>query len=227
MKLIVVRFGSLMGGHFIANCLALHPKILHIDQKCIQQKMKRKENNTKLQSFAMSMMPIIRTLEMNMHYEYTTTRCYGFASGSHQVEQANDVWHTVMNQNEFYPCFHSGEDHDEFPNIDKINLKAVGTDWLISTRLRSTGPESPEFKNPPAEPKSLNSDNEIDFNMESIHEKQNFYNEILQLTTFLKLEPIDKELLEILRQTWMQSIRVIHKGSSIRVKDIIRRLAVS
>ena len=46
-------------------------------------------------------------------------------------------------------------------------------------------------------------------------------------TTFLELEPIDKELLETLRQTWMHSIRIVHHGSAVHIKNINERVAIS
>ena len=128
-KIIVLRFPTFAGSHFIANCFALHKRILHMDYNHARNKMLGK--HTRLQSFAVSMMPALRTQMMDSHFEYNTF--------NGMVGYKNDLWNKVMDQDYYTPVVENNSSLTEILDDSNIDIEIVKQ---CTAKLRQEYPDA-------------------------------------------------------------------------------------
>ena len=114
---IILRFQYLCGANFIANCLALSPKVLHCDYNWA---MKKYTGNLSIeQNFAVSLWPAVETLRTQSHVEYH----------SKKVLDSD-----LMHQKDFYTVHRDSAQQDSFSNIDKLVIRAINTEKIFAMR---------------------------------------------------------------------------------------------
>lgn len=219
-KIIVLRFPAFAGSHFIGNCLALHKRILHMDYDHARNKMLGK--HTRLQSFAVSMMPALRTQMMDSHFEYNT---FNGVTG-----YKNDLWNKVMDQDYFTPVVENIHDRssyrtevtdfDKDGELDKVHIRSINTKWLMESRNQEDWSME-----------TIEGVDTIDFDMGTILHTEQFYKEITKVTDYLQFEPIDKEQLNTMLLVWIKGIKIVSDsgyirttGNNINIEDLMKKI---
>tara|TARA_B100000683_G_scaffold43580_1_gene39259 strand:- start:2780 stop:3439 length:660 start_codon:yes stop_codon:yes gene_type:complete len=190
---IGLRFGHGMGSHGMASVFALHPKILHIHLPQAKKKLRGKHD--KLNSLGTSLMPFVQTMMYSAHVEYI----------------ASDVIKSkeLREQKDYHVVGIAGIDNTEY-SADQYDLhvRAVNLEWL-KTKRKKTSMESLPI---------VPGVHTIDFKMDAVIDKADFEWEVRKVTTYLGLEDIDPELLDIVRRIWVLNVettnkRIAHKES--------------
>ena len=190
---IGLRFGHGMGSHGMASVFALHPKILHIHLPQAKKKVRGKHD--KLNSLGTSLMPFVQTMMYSAHVEY-------IASDVIKSEELRE-------QKDYHVVGIAGIDNTEY-SADQydVHVRAVSLDWL-KTKRKKTSMESLPI---------VPGVHTIDFKMDAVIDKADFEWEVRKVTTYLGLEDIDPELLDIVRRIWVLNVettnkRIAHKES--------------
>tara|TARA_Y100001972_G_C7602743_1_gene302065 strand:- start:278 stop:937 length:660 start_codon:yes stop_codon:yes gene_type:complete len=190
---IGLRFGHGMGSHGMASVFALHPKILHIHLPQAKKKLRGKHD--KLNSLGTSLMPFVQTMMYSAHVEY-------IASDVIKSEELRE-------QKDYHVVGIAGIDNTEY-SADQYDLhvRAVNLEWL-KTKRKKTSMESLPI---------VPGVHTIDFKMDAVIDKADFEWEVRKVTTYLGLEDIDPELLDIVRRIWVLNVettnkRIAHKES--------------
>ena len=190
---IGLRFGHGMGSHGMASVFALHPKILHIHLPQAKKKVRGKHD--KLNSLGTSLMPFVQTMMYSAHVEY-------IASDVIKSEELRE-------QKDYHVVGIAGIDNTEY-SADQYDLhvRAVNLEWL-KTKRKKTSMESLPI---------VPGVHTIDFKMDAVIDKADFEWEVRKVTTYLGLEDIDPELLDIVRRIWVLNVettnkRIAHKES--------------
>ena len=190
---IGLRFGHGMGSHGMASVFALHPKILHIHLPQARKKVRGKHD--KLNSLGTSLMPFVQTMMYSAHVEY-------IASDVIKNEQLRE-------QKDYHVIGIAGIDNTEYPADQyDVHVRAVNLDWL-KTKRKKTSMESLPI---------VPGVHTIDFKMDAVIDQKEFEWEVRKVTTYLGLEDIDPELLDIVRRIWVLNVettnkRIAHKES--------------
>ena len=209
-KLVVLHYPIGAGGKFIQSCLALHSKILFINENFSRRKMK---GNFKTGlSFELAMWPFRKKLEVGEHIEYTCTNLAGF--NSHHLEKdpradekmCNDFWKQLTNQDEFYffmteHC--NANPFSRYPSRQTIVLKNY--DWIMKPRRNISVDilcdDTPAGAN-----------NFDTFDMNSIKERTLFEREIFKIFDYLELAdpetPILSDKLDELRRFFLKTYKI-------------------
>ena len=190
---IGLRFGHGMGSHGMASVFALHPKILHIHLPQARKKVRGKHD--KLNSLGTSLMPFVQTMMYSAHVEY-------IASDVIKSEELRE-------QKDYHVVGIAGIDNTEY-SADQYDLhvRAVNLEWL-KTKRKKTSMESLPI---------VPGVHTIDFKTDAVIDKADFEWEVRKVTTYLGLEDIDPELLDIVRRIWVLNVettnkRIAHKES--------------
>ena len=194
-KIIVLRFPEMGGKHFIANCLALHPRILHMDYNHAKNKIKG--NLTPLGNFAVSMMPALKTMEMNLQFEYNT---FNGADLKHQ-----QLWPAILSQNYYSPVFEDNP-NIKLDKLDQVHIRSVNNKWLMDRRNQKN-----------LSKKKIKGVDTIDFNMGTILDAEQFCKEITKVTDYLQFDPIDQEQIKMLLSVWIKGVDIVCRGYGNRV----------
>ena len=168
---IVLRFQYLCGANFIANCLALSPKVLHCDYNWA---MKKYTGNLSIeQNFAVSLWPAVETLRTQSHVEYHSKKILDS---------------DLMHQKDFYTVHRDSAQQDSFPNIDKLVIRAINTEKIFAMR-ESNEKTYQEISSKIVLPVITNAWSH-DIDMNTIDSSIDFYKQIQHTCEFLKIDQI-------------------------------------
>ena len=149
----------------------------------------------KLNSLGTSLMPFVQTMMYSAHVEY-------IASDVIKSEELRE-------QKDYHVVGIAGIDNTEY-SADQYDLhvRAVNLEWL-KTKRKKTSMESLPI---------VPGVHTIDFKMDAVIDKADFEWEVRKVTTYLGLEDIDPELLDIVRRIWVLNVettnkRIAHKES--------------
>jgi len=209
-KLVVLHYPVGAGGKFIQNCLALHNKILFINEKFSRVKMKG--NFKTALSFEIAMWPFRKKLEVGEHIEYACRNFAGFNSYHLQKDpkadekMCNDFWKQLTNQDEFYFFMtehFNANPFSRYPNRQTIVLKNY--DWIIKPR-RNIDVDIL------CDDKPAGASNFDTFDMNSIKERTSFEREILKIFDYLELEDSETTILsdklDTLRRFFLKTYKI-------------------
>ena len=199
--LIIINYPAGAGGKFISLCLALSENVLHQDY--ILATLKLKSCLKEIQSFRISSAVMNKSIKENNHFELGCIQLAGFNvySKDQQEVLSNVLWKECTNQKKYFFCMMNNSNinrWNDYPNAKHIILKNYT--WILKKRNL----EKKDFQ-------TVNKDtfkNYIDFNMESLLEKNSFLNCFDSLCNFLKIEIKNKTLLEDLRLTFLKTFKI-------------------
>lgn len=194
-KILVIRYPTFAGGHFVANVLALHNRILHMDLQHATNKFAGKHNQ--LRSFGVSMMPAVKSIANNSHFEYNTF------NGVRGYKQ--ELWNTLMDQDKYVPVvdemhtLQEGEvGHQLDGNKNKIHLRAVNTKWLMQQRNKQEQVME-----------TIPGVDTIDIDMGTLLDSKKFFAQINKVIEHLQFEQLNFDHVELMLHTWLKSIKVV------------------
>ena len=194
---IILRFQNLCGANFIANCLALSPKVLHCDYNWAMKKYRG--NLSVEQNFAVSLWPAVETLRTQSHVEYHSKKILDS---------------DLMHQTDFYTVHRDSEQQDSFPEIEKLVIRAINTEKIFAMR-ESDEKTYQEISSKIVLPIITNAQSH-DIDMNTIDSSIDFYKQIQHTCEFLKIDQIHYNMIETLRMVWLKSVPVIKKDAETK-----------
>lgn len=213
-KILVLRFPEMAGKHFIANCLALHQRILHMDYAHAKDKMQGK--HTRLQSFAVSMQAAVTTMRKNVHFEYNSF------NGNESYHKTNKAifWSAIQKQNHYYPVFEDNTNLAQYEKFDQVHIRSVNTKWLMDRRNTKDWSMKP-----------IKGVDTIDFDMSTILDADQFCKEITKVTDYLQFDPIDSEQIKLLLSVWLLGVDIVSdvgytKETQYSEKQVLQQIKI-
>ena len=196
-QVIGLRYDHGGGGHFMANVLSLHPRILGpYKPQCIK---KLSDRHTHWQSLGTALMPIVQSMMFNAHFEYNITELY----------PPKKLWQDIMSQDKYIPTV---QDPNEDPAqlLGTMHVRGVNLDWIQKVRSKfmrelRNQVEIRTLEKIPGMPT-------IDFDMSSILDEQRFADSVREITSYFNLSDIDSEWLDIARRLWILNVSIVNHG---------------
>jgi hypothetical protein len=177
----------------------------------------RKEFDNDL-SFKFSQIPLSQTAgDTENRYEFGCEQLAGFKAGDlkHDItyddSHANDLWHTLTNQNDYYFIMvehdHTNSNLKRYKNRKNI----VISDYHKILNLRGLRLDGD---------RSFNLKDSRNFSMESVFDKDLFNREFFNLLEWLEIEPVVPSKLDDLRMLWISGIANGFKNNKENIVQI-------
>lgn len=198
-QVIGIRYLHNGGGHFMANVLSLHPRILGTYKpQCIK---KLSDRHTHWQSLGTALMPIIQSMMFNAHFEYNTS----------DINNDQKLWQDIMSQDKYIATVQDGGE-EPVDHLGTMHVRGVNFDWIQKIRDQVVINTCEKIPGMPT----------IDFDMSSILDEQRFADSVREVTTYFNLSDIDSEWLDIARRLWILNVSIVnHKVATKSVLSLI------
>ena len=188
-QVIGLRYDHGGGGHFMANVLSLHPRILGpYKPQCIK---KLSDRHTHWQSLGTALMPIVQSMMFNAHFEYNITELY----------PPKKLWQDIMSQDKYIATVQDGGE-EPVDHLGTMHVRGVNFDWIQKHRDRVVINTCEKISSIPT----------IDFDMSSILDEQRFADSVREITSYFNLSDIDSEWLDIARRLWILNVSIVNHG---------------
>lgn len=231
---IVLRFPALAGGNFVANCLALAEPILNTDYYYAKKRLTG--SMVPAQRFGVAMYPVVRSFLHNAHWEYCGwyemgTRVCGLTlpggtcEGANirykkeDIKEMNNLVDLINQQDHYHSVIIAREPGDNALTDDRykdqVHVRAVNMNHLSKIRSEITKGPIPTYD-------VIDGVETIDFDMDSILQPDDFYNELCKVTNYLQIDPIDFDLASRMLSGWMPSLSLINEGHINENKEFFR-----
>lgn len=238
---IVLRFPALAGGNFVANCLSLAEPILNTDYYYAKKRLTRSMHVN--QRFGVAVYPVVRSYMHNAHWEYCgwgemgseacgltlpggTCEGPGIKYKKEDIPEMNNLVDLINQQDHYHsvtiarsPDHHALTD-DRYKN--QIHVRAVNMNHLSKIRKKSVIHLSQIEEGSIPTYDVIDGVETIDFDMDSILQPDDFYNELCKVTNYLQIDPIDFDLANRMLSVWMPSINLINEGHVQENKHFFR-----
>ena len=190
------------GGHFMANVLGMHPKILPAYKP--QAIKKLNDKHTHWQSLGTALMPIVQSMMYNAHFEYNNS----------ETHRDTKLWEKIMSQDKYIATIQDG---GEEPIVHRgtMHVRGVNIDWIQKHRDVI---EIETCEIVPGIPT-------IDFDMSSILDEQRFADAVKEVTTYLNLSDIDSEWLDIARRLWILNVSIVNQ--KVGTKNVLSLIGIN
>ena len=218
-QLVIMHYPERAGGKFVQLALALHPKILFIDDNLARLKMKQKFSPR--QSFKVSMWPLQEKTRVGAHTEFSCEKFAGFNSDHLEKDpladekMCNDLWTMLTNQSEYYFLMTEHSNANPWSRyINRKTISCINYEWIREKR-KTNG------RDILCDDKPKGNTSFIYFDMNSIKNDKSFANEIYKMYDFLKIpEAEDTDFFQMLDQLRKKFLDSFSEGFNSKRKQL-------